>query len=351
MIDDMASLKQAMDQMDAEDPTVAQAAKDRAAQILAEAQLSFSKLAELIQQRRLLLQPSILARIKRMDQPGMLGDAAFRDTSSALRKERQSFLQIAEALESTGRLGSADADRVQASEPRHRTGSAPPAEMVTEPDEPSWLTLAAGIVSFPLRHPLRFLMVVLVGLVLFYGYRGVVTLRQQVSRLFDSGPAVGQSVDKAMSSVSSFLNQGRSREATAPPTPPAPIPTPAAPSPAASPAVPAPAPPSAPAASATEQASSAPPPAAAPPLTSPASPPASTSRRDGRGAVPSRSTMNCGGAREGQSSWSRRCPPVEDDRRPRTFEDILPEAMRRNSRLAGPCIGGVGGCYWGGNQR
>src|SRR6266850_901968 len=95
MIDDMALLKQAMEQMDAEDPTAAQAAKDRAAQILSDAKLSFSKMAELIEQRQLLLRPRIVAGIKRMDQPGMLGDAAFRDTGSALRREGQSFRQIA----------------------------------------------------------------------------------------------------------------------------------------------------------------------------------------------------------------------------------------------------------------
>src|SRR5258705_4984092 len=89
-IHDMALLKQAMEQMDAEDPTVAQAAKDRAAQVLSEANLSFAKMAEMIEQRRLLLRPRIIAGIKRMDQPGMLGDAAFRDAGSALRRERQS---------------------------------------------------------------------------------------------------------------------------------------------------------------------------------------------------------------------------------------------------------------------
>jgi hypothetical protein len=57
MIDDMALLKQAMEQMDAEDPTAAQAAKDRAAQILSDAKLNFSKMAELIEQRQLLLRP------------------------------------------------------------------------------------------------------------------------------------------------------------------------------------------------------------------------------------------------------------------------------------------------------
>jgi hypothetical protein len=103
MIDDMPRLKEAMEQMDAEDPTVAQAAKDRAAQTLSDAKLNFAKMAELIEQRRLLLRPRIVAGIKRMDQPGMLGDAAFRDTGSALRREGQSFRQIAEAIERTDR--------------------------------------------------------------------------------------------------------------------------------------------------------------------------------------------------------------------------------------------------------
>src|SRR5215510_7127481 len=99
MIENMALLKQAMAEMDAEDPDAAQAAKDRAAQMLSNAKLSFSKMAELIEQRRLLLRPRIVAGIKRMDQPGMLGEAAFRDTGSALRREGQSFGQIAEAIE------------------------------------------------------------------------------------------------------------------------------------------------------------------------------------------------------------------------------------------------------------
>src|SRR5215467_14065476 len=98
MIDDMASLKQAMEQMDAEDVEVAQAGRDRAAQLLRDAKLSFSKMAELIEQRRLLLRPKILTSIKRMDQPEMLGDAAFHDAGSALRREGQSFRQIAESL-------------------------------------------------------------------------------------------------------------------------------------------------------------------------------------------------------------------------------------------------------------
>src|SRR5579871_3647223 len=102
MINDMASLKQAMEHMDADDAAVAQSAKDRAAQILSDARLNFAKLAELIEERRLLLRPRIVASIKRMDQPAGLGDAAFRDTGASLRKEGQSFRQIAEALELGG---------------------------------------------------------------------------------------------------------------------------------------------------------------------------------------------------------------------------------------------------------
>ena len=64
MINDMASLKQAMEQMDADDTAVSQAAKDRAAQILSDSRLSFSKMADLIEQRRLLLRPKIVASIK-----------------------------------------------------------------------------------------------------------------------------------------------------------------------------------------------------------------------------------------------------------------------------------------------
>jgi hypothetical protein len=29
---------------------------------------------------------------------------------------------------------------------------------------------------------------------------------------------------------------------------------------------------------------------------------------------------------------------------------MMPARIRRNSRMAGPCIGGVGGCYWGGGE-
>jgi len=219
------------------------------------------------------------------------------------------------------------------------------------------IALVGGIILFPLRHPVRFLVVALLAILLFYAGRGVIALGQQVSGYFSGVAEVGHRANTAMSSVGSFFNEQilrRSREAAAPPTPPAPIPPPADPSPPS--ATPSAAPaatavPPAPAPSAVESASPAPPTAApAPPSAAPAGPPASTSRRDARSAPPSRSAANCGAAREGQSPSSRRCPPIEDDRRPRAFDDMVPEAVRRNSRLAGPCVAGVGGCYWGGGQ-
>ena len=393
MIDDMTHLKQAMAQMDSEDPTVAQSAKDRAAQILSEAKLSFSKMAELIQQRRLLLQPAILSRIKRMDQPGMLGDAAFRDTGSALRKEGQSFREIAEAIEASDRPAPRFEYPVQPSEPFYQMGSEPFYEMESAPAAPAWLRalgLVTRMVFYPLRRPVRFLAIALLALVLFYAFRGFVTLGQQVSGYFDRVAAVRHHADDAMSSVSSFVNDQILRQSKeAPPTPPAPIPSasPAAPSPpsatpsaapdtAAAPPTPpapiqspspaAPSPPSAtasaptdtaappvataPAPSANEPASPAPPSAApAPPSVAPAAPLASTPRRDARGAPPLRSAANCGAPGEDRNSWSRRCAPLEDAR-PRAFDGVMPEGIRRHSRGAGPCVGGVGGCSWGGDR-
>src|SRR5450631_3444128 len=223
MIDDMSRLKEAMEQMDAEDPTVAQAAKDRAAQTLSDAKLNFAKMAELIEQRRLLLRPRIVAGIKRMDQPGMLGDAAFRDTGSALRREGQSFRQIAEAIERTDRPAPQYEDPVQRSEP--------PYQMPNEPGRPAWLralALVASIVFFPLLHPIRFLAIALLGLFLFYALRGCVPSGQQALGYFDGVAAVRDSAGKAMSSVSSsvssFVNEyilrkprGRRRRRRPPP--------------------------------------------------------------------------------------------------------------------------------------
>ncbi|CAL75840.1 hypothetical protein BRADO1978 [Bradyrhizobium sp. ORS 278] len=335
MIDDMASLKQAMVQMDSEDATVAQTGKDRAAQILEASGLSFAKLAELIQRRRLLLPPSVLGRIKRMDQPGTLGDSAFRATWGVLRKEGQSFLQIAEALEVSG--GLRPGDDAEASALRQRTAQLS-AEAAMDSDgrtPPTALTLALDIVTFPLRHPIRFLTVAVLGLVLFYGYRGAVTLGQQVSSLFDGAAARRASSGAGPAPPASPAvtpSQTASSPATAPPPPasaatPSPIPAPTEPAPAD-----------------LARAPSPPAPAA------PASPPASSSRRDARIGARSRFATECGAARDGSSTWSRRCPSVGDERRPRAFEDMVPAAIRRDSRQAGPCIGGVGGCFWGGLQ-
>ena len=366
MIVDMTHLKQAMEQMDAEDPSTSQAGKDRAAQILGEARLSFAKLAELIEQRRLLLRPAILARIKRMDQPGMLGDAAFRDTSSALRKEGQSFHQIAEAIDASGRPAQRYEDPAHPGMPLH--------QIAGEPDEPAWMTalvMVGNIISFPLRRPLRFVALAVLATVLFYGTRGAVAVVQHASGYFDG---TGHRVEAAVASVTDFVN-GRilrpSTDATSPPTPPSPIPSPSALSPSVlSPSVLAPSPPTAPSPAsppaapataavppatasgpgATEQA-----PAAAAPSaptatqTNPtANPPVATSRRDARGAPRSRAAANSGQARDDYSPWSRRGTSFDDDRRPRTLADVVPTGMRRNSRGAGPCIAGVGGCYWGG---
>src|SRR4029450_12325677 len=153
MIDDMASLKQAMEQMDADDVAVAEAAKDRAAQLLSDAKLSFSKMAELIEQRRLLLRPKIVTSIKRMDQPHTLGDAAFRDTGASLRREGQSFRQIAEALELSGGTVPRYEDTA------HKRDVLYQMEMESGPDGPAWPrvpTLAMRLFGYPFRHPIRF---------------------------------------------------------------------------------------------------------------------------------------------------------------------------------------------------
>jgi hypothetical protein len=353
MIDDMALLKRTMQQMDAEDPTVAQAAKDHAAQILGDAKLNFAKMAELIEQRRLLLPPAILARIKKMDQPGMLGDGAFQDTASALRREGQSFLQIAEAIEASGTP--APAARYEA--PPHE--SDPFYAVDDEPDAPAWLRallFVGRIFLFPVRHPLRSAAIGLVVLILLYGVRGIVTLSEWASETSHRASAVHR-LDTAISSVKSFVRERISPQAKdASPSPDAPTPSPttiAAASPSATPSatpaappstapVPASAPSAAPSAAptttsappaatpaptATESASLAPPPAApVAPQAAAVSPPDWPPRREARGAPASRSAAN----------------------RPRALDD--PMGYRRNSHVAGPCRGGVGGCYWGGVQ-
>ena len=362
MIDDMARLKQAMEQMDAEDPVVAKAAKERAAQTLSDAKLSFSKMAELIEQRRLLLRPRIVVNIKRMDQPGMLGDAAFRDAGSALRKEGQSFREIAEAVERTGRPTSGYEDPVRKSEPLH--------EAPSESGAPVWrraLVFVTRIVFSPLRRRIWILAIALLVSLPLYALRGFVAPGQQVSGYLDTVTAVRDSADKAMSSVSSFIHERilrQSKEATASPTPPAPIPSPpaAAPSPPSATPSAAPATASAPRATTPAPSTTAPapsantpappaPPSAAPALPSaaPAGPPVSTPRRDARSKPSSNSAADCGAARDDRYPCARRSTPFENNR-PRAFEDMIPERIRPNSRMVGPCIRGVGGCAWGGRQ-
>lgn len=334
MIDDMASLKQAMEQMDADDVAVAEAAKDRAAQILSEAKLSFSKMAELIEQRRLLLRPKIVTSIKRMDQPHTLGDAAFRDAGASLRREGQSFRQIAEALELSGGTAPRDEDTVHKGVVLHQM------EMESEPDGPDWPrtpTLAMRIVGYPFRHPIRFLTIALLAVMLFNGLRDFAGFGRRISGYVGDVSAARERADAAMSSVSSFLEKRimrPSREAAGPPSSTAstPSPSPANSPPPATPST-GPAVTSAPLAtaadsSANESGPPAPPPAAA------ASPTAQAPRLDARGAPPSN--------------------PAAKDRpqtvHPRALEDMMPAGIRRNSRMAGPCIGGAGGCYWGGGQ-
>ena len=333
MIDDIASLKQAMEQMDADDVAVAEAAKDRAAQILSDAKLSFSKMAELIEQRRLLLRPKIVTSIKRMDQPDTLGDAAFRDTGASLRREGQSFRQIAEALELSGGTAPRYEETVHKGVVLHQM------EMESEPDGPDWpreRTLAMRIVVYPFRHPIRFLTIALLAVMLFNGLRDFAGFGRRISGYVGDVSAARERADAAISSVSSFVEKRimrPSQEAAGPPASTAPVPSPSpANSPPATPST-GPAVTSTPLAtaansSANESAPPAPPPAAA------ASPTAQTPRLDARGAPASN--------------------PAAKDRPqtvyPRALEDIMPARIRRNSRMAGPCIGGVGGCSWAGGQ-
>jgi hypothetical protein len=336
MIDDMAGLKKAMEQMDAEDPVVAQAAKDRAAQTLSDARLNFSKMADLIEQRRLLLRPRIVASIKRMDQPGMLGDAAFRDAGSALRREGQTFGQIAEAIERTGGPTSEYGDPVRESEPLE--------QMASEPDTPAWRRALGFVTRAVLRNRILSLAIALLAILLSYAFPGFVSPGQQVAKYVDGIAAARRSTDQAISSVSSFIHERilrQSKEATAPPTSPAPIASP--PDAALSPpsATPLAVPPTASAPPATAPAPSAPPSAA------PAGRPVSPPRRDARVDPPAKSTADCAAARE--DPCARRSTPSENDR-PRASEDIIPERIRRKSHVAGPCSHGVGGCAWGGRQ-
>jgi hypothetical protein len=88
--------------MDAEDGTAALRAKHQAGQLLADARLNWTALGEQIEQRKLLLAPSLIAAIKRIDQPGNEGDIAFSGARNMLTRSKQSFQHIAEALDCSG---------------------------------------------------------------------------------------------------------------------------------------------------------------------------------------------------------------------------------------------------------
>jgi hypothetical protein len=85
-------------QMDGADVAAALAAKNDAARLLTAAELSFSAIAEQLEQRRLLMPPDIVAAIKRMDLPGE-GDAAFVGARKLLVRVKLGFQHIAEALD------------------------------------------------------------------------------------------------------------------------------------------------------------------------------------------------------------------------------------------------------------
>jgi hypothetical protein len=268
-----------------------------------------------------------------MDQPDTLGDAAFRDTGASLRREGQSFRQIAEALELSRATATRYEDTVQKGVALHQM------EMESEPDGPDWPrapALAMRIVGYPFRHPIRFLTIALLAVMLFNGLRDFAGVGRRISGYVGDVSAARERADAAMTSVSSFVEKQimrPSQEAAAPPASTAPTPPSSANSPP--PATPStgPAVPSAPLATPAESSASesAPP---APPPTAPAGPTAQTPRLDARGAPPS----NAAAKDRPQTAH------------PRALEDMMPARIRRNSRMAGPCIGGAGGCYWAGGQ-
>jgi hypothetical protein len=299
MIEDMASLKQAMEQMDADDVAVAHAGRDRAAQILSSERMNFAKLAELIEERRLLLRPRIVASIKRMDQPDGLGDAAFRDSGASLRMEGQSFGQIAEALE----LGGGTAPRYD----KARRDALHPMTSEIGRDLPD----ASHTSSFPVRGLIQLVVLGLLAVASVYGlrefaagnwhfpgYRAGLRSAQQRADTTPTSPAPAQSASP-----------------DAPSNPSAPTTT--TPPPAAGETAP-------PASSSSAPANPA---AASPPA---ASPPAATPPR----YPPSTSAAN---------EYPRTAQS-------RVYNDFMPDKIRRKSRFAGPCMGGVGGCYWGGGR-
>src|SRR5262249_16808855 len=121
-------------------------------------------------------------------------------------------------------------DRVRNIEPQYQG-------MESELRAPRWLralNFLLRIVFFPVRRPIRFLMIALVAFMLFNTLRGFGVGRLISGYVADVSSA-RQRADTAMSSVSSFVEKRimrPSQDAAAPPTPPAPI---ASPSPAGAP--------------------------------------------------------------------------------------------------------------------
>jgi hypothetical protein len=306
MIDGMASLKQAMEQMDAEDPTVAQAAKDRAGQILSDAKLSFSKLGDLIEQHRLLLRPRIVASIKRMDQPAMLGDSAFRDTTASLRKEGQSFRQIAEALELRGGTEPPIHESLRQHALTHFDDEPEEAENRASPSP------VIRVITYPFRHPIQILAIAVLTVMLINGLREFAASDHPID-----ARRVGDTAARRQAAASS---------SSAPPANSQAGPSSSASSPAGS-AEPSASPQASTTPSATEPAP------AVPANPSATAPPASTSTRDPKSPLPSTAS--------GDRTRTYRL---------RSLGDFMPAQLRRSSRYAGPCRGGIGGCYWGGGQ-
>jgi len=182
---------------------VAQAAKDRAAQVLSEANLSFAKMAEMIEQRRLLLRPRIIAGIKAHGSARHARRRGIpRRRQRAAQRRPELFVRLPRPSNSIAPDPSPDTkNRCGWISARVRWRVKP----VMPPGftEPAWLRalfFVAGIILFPLRHPIRFLALVLVAILLFYALRGFVSLGQQASAYSDGVGAIRHGADRALSS-------------------------------------------------------------------------------------------------------------------------------------------------------
>jgi len=383
MIDDMAPLKKAMEQMDAEDPDVAQAAKEQAAQTLSDAKLSFSKLAELIEQRRLLL------AAQDRDRPQTHGSARHawrrglprrRQRAPERRSELSAKLPKPSNLTADPRpntriwhrgasplrqaanempYGMPKRATVMGCRTNHRTGCRTSpctgcrATCVCRMAEWCSVFVAALFLPVPTSHK-RFLMLALVAFLLFYALRGIVGLGQPVTGHPESVATARRGADSVMSSVSSFINEQilrRTKEPAATPTPQAPIPSPSV----AVPSLPSANQPAAP------PTASGPPATVATPSANARGDPSRTALGGSRavhrpplhvhtGAAPCREVRREPHSRTAtkllRAAGGTRLPglfaaqPLEDGR-PLTFDDIIPEGARRNSSVAGPCVAGV----------